>query len=105
MAEKFDFSSATFETIQTLVFPLVATLFDFDPGEYVADKAILFQKVGEGFDEIAGLFFIAAQALEDGVLQAEEIDEIISKAGSIVEAVNEIGGAFDDAFGGEDPEA
>lgn len=98
------FNAQTFETVQRLVYPLIATLFDFDPSGYVGDKSQLFTEIGEALDELSGLFFLAASALEDGILSEQEIAEIIAKAGSVMVAATEIGEAFGQAFG-DDEEA
>lgn len=85
--EKFDFSAATFETIEGLVYPLIKTLFGFDVANEVGSKAEIFTTVGDGFQDIADLFHAAGKALEDGILTAEEIGDIITKALTVKDAI------------------
>ena len=92
----FKFDAATFEMIQTLAFPLVATLTGFDPALFVGDKSELFIKVGDGFADLSALFMVVGSALEDGKLTAEEIEEIILLAKDLPTAIDNIVGFFDD---------
>ena len=89
-----EFSTATFETVQNLVYPLVLALTDFDAKGYVGEKSEVFQLTGEAFAEISKLFLTAATALEDGLLTAVEIDEIIAQALTIPAAVHDIEAFF-----------
>ena len=98
----FEFSTATFEQIQRLLFPLVETIFGLDVDGYVGKSSELFLEVAEGFDEIAGLFHVAAAALEDGILTAEELDSIILEAKDIPEALSAISEAFGGLMGTEE---
>lgn len=100
----FDFTTQTFEQVQRLVFPLVETLFGVDVDGFVGESSELFQEVGEGLDQIAGLFFLAAQALEDGILTAEELDGIIANAKELPQAIAEISDAFERLTGGDEEE-
>ena len=84
------FDAATFETVQRLVYPLVDTLFDFNPAEFVGDKAELFSAIAEAMSDVSTLFFLAADALTDGILSEEEIAGIIAQAGAVIDAVSEI---------------
>jgi len=92
----FNFDAATFEMIQNLAFPLIATLTGFDPEEWVGDQSELFIKVGDAFGDIAALFLVIGSALEDGKLTAEEIGAIVESAMDIPEAINAIVEFFDD---------
>ena len=92
----FKFDAATFEMIQGLVFPLLKTLIGFDTEEWVGEQSELFITVGEGFADVATLFTVVGTALEDGKLSAEEIEDIITKAGALPDAIDEIVGFFED---------
>jgi hypothetical protein len=94
MAIAFEFNAKTFEQIQQLVFPLVATLFEFDPAAFVGDKAELFNKVGATFDELAELFYTVGTALEDGYLKADEVEAIITQALDVPAAIKAIEAEF-----------
>lgn len=98
--EKFKFDATTFEALQRLIFPLVEIFLDFDPANFVGEKSVLFSKTGDALSEASELFYVAASALEDGLLTAEEIEEIISKAISVGEAISKIAGYLD--FSSED---
>ena len=91
------FDAETFETVQRLVYPLVASLFDFDPAEYVGEKSQLFNEIGDAFDSLSVLFYVAAQALEDGILTEDELNEVVAKAVSVGVAIEDIVKFFDDA--------
>ena len=94
MFEKFD--AATFEMVQSLAFPLIATLTGFNPAEWVGDKSELFIQVGDAFADVSALFTVIGSALEDGKLTAVEIEAIIEKAQTLPDAIEEIVGFFDD---------
>lgn len=98
MALQFD--AQTFEMIQGLVFPLVNTLFNFDPALWVGDKAVLFTAVGDGLDEVAELFHVVGAALQDGKLTAEEINTIITEAQDIPAALDNLKASWEDITGG-----
>jgi hypothetical protein len=91
------FDAETFETVQRLVYPLVASLFDFDPAEYVGEKSKLFYEVSEAFDSLSVLFYVAAQSLEDGILSEDELNDIITKAVSVGVAIEDIVKFFNEA--------
>lgn len=93
---KFEFSTATFNMVQELVFPLLKGLIGFDAQAWVGEKSELFIHVGDSLGEISELFLIAGSALEDGVLTAEELDKIITQAGTVPDAIAEIIGYFKD---------
>jgi hypothetical protein len=99
MGVQFEFNAKTFEQIQQLVFPLIGTLFDFDPAGFVGDKSELFNKVGVAFDELAELFYTVGTALEDGYLKADEVEAIITQALDVPAAIKAIETEFksDDA--------
>ncbi len=92
----FKFDAATFEMIQNLAFPLIATLTGFDTAGFVGEKSELFIKVGDGFADLSALFVLVGTALEDGKLTAEEIEGIIVKAKDLPEAIDSIVGFFED---------
>ena len=92
----FTFDAATFEMIQNLLFPLLKTLIGFDTEEWVGEQSELFIAVGEGFADVAQLFIVVGTALEDGKLSAEEIEDIITKAVALPDAIDEIVDFFDD---------
>jgi tape measure domain-containing protein len=93
---EFKFDAATFEMVQTLASPLIATMTGFDPAKFVGEQSELFIKVGDGFADMSALFIVIGTALEDGKLSAEEINEIILKAKELPEAIDTIVGFFDD---------
>jgi hypothetical protein len=84
------FQLQTLETIQNLVFPLVKTFTNFDPQAFVGSQAELFTHVGDAFGDIAALFTVCGVALEDGILTSEELQEIVTKAKTIPDAIDEI---------------
>lgn len=88
------FSTATLESLQTLLFPLVKMLTGFDTQEWTGDQSELFVKVGEAFGDVSQLFLVAGTALEDGFLSEEEIGSIVAKAKTLPEAIEEIIGFF-----------
>lgn len=92
----FKFDAATFEMIQNLAFPLIETLTGFDPAEWTGDKAELFVRVGDGLGDLSALFLVVGSALEDGKLSADEINEIILKAVTLPEAIDNIVAFFED---------
>lgn len=94
--EKINFSTATFETVQNLVYPLLLTLFDIDVASVVADKAEIFNSVGDAFGDISTLFLTAGAALQDGRLTEEELNDIIAKAKTLPQAIDEILSHFGD---------
>jgi len=90
------FSTATFEMIQGLLYPLMKTLVGFDAQEWVGEKSELFVAVGEAFGDVGTLFMLAGTAIEDGLLTEEELEAIIAKAATLPEAIEQITGFFDD---------
>ena len=48
-----EFNAATFEMVQNLAFPLIATLTGFDPAEWVGEQSELFIQVGDAFADVA----------------------------------------------------
>lgn len=94
------FDAQTFEAVQNLVYPLIDTLFDINPADTVADQSEHFSNVGAALGELSELFLVAADALTDGILTADEIGSVIEQAGTVVEAVEAIADAFSD--GGEE---
>jgi len=92
---KMEFNTQTFEMIQNLAFPLIATLTGFDPAEWAGDKAELFLRVGDGFADVSKLFIVIGEALEDGRLTSEELEAIITQAKTLPDAIDNISGFFD----------
>lgn len=97
---EFNFNTATFETVQSLLFPIIKSLVGFDTSEWVGEQSELFIRVGDAFADIATLFTVVGTALEDGIATEAELNDIISKAKSIPEAIEQIVAFFDD----EEPE-
>lgn len=87
---EFKFDAATFEMVQSLVFPLVQTLVGFDAQGWVGDKSVMFTEVGEGLMDLSILFTLVGAALKDGKLTAEEISAIITQAATLPLAIEEI---------------
>jgi len=96
------FDATTFEALQRLIYPLVEIILGFKVDQYVGEKSELFSTIGDGFSELSELFHIAAAALEDGILTSSEIEEIISKAVSVSEAISVIGNKFSEHFGSDE---
>lgn len=92
----FEFSTATFEMIQQLVYPLLKTLVGFDAQAWTGDKSELFLHIGDLFSDIGALFTVVGTALEDGILTAAEIETIIADAKTIPDAIDQIVGFFKD---------
>ena len=101
MALEFKFDAATFEMIQNLAFPLIASLTGFDAAAWAGEQSELFIKVGEGFTQVSELFITIGTALQDGKLTAEEIEGIIAEAKDIPAALDSITAFFG---GDEEPE-
>ena len=93
---EFKFDAATFEMIQNLAFPLITTLTGFNPEEWAGEQSELFIKVGDGFADVSALFLLVGSALEDGRLTAVELEEIIAKAKTLPEAIDNIVSFFED---------
>ena len=88
------FDAATFEMVQSLVFPLIKTLAGFDAEAWVGDKSVMFSEVGEGLMDLSILFTLVGTALKDGKLTAEEISAIITQAKELPLAIAEITAAI-----------
>jgi len=96
MNKAFDF--ANFESIQTMLFPLVKALggpdiaadYMLPAGEEIHDAAVAFHEIGEFLDAVGN-------ALKSGHISQEDIDLIIAEAADIETAVARIGDLDNDA--------
>jgi len=87
---EFKFDEATLQMIQELAYPIILKFTGFDPSEWVGTQSELFIKIGDGFNDLAAFFIVIGTALEDGILTMEEILEIVEKAVSLPEAIDNV---------------
>jgi len=97
-----DFGGISFEQLQRFAYPLIEALGGPDISGEIEDKAEVLSEAGDLFQDIAALMYLASEAMADGILTDEEIDEIITDAESVPAALYAIQGAW---YGEEDDDS
>jgi len=91
------FSLADLEALQRLAFPLLYTVAGIDVQGAVSKQADTLKAAGDGFTQLADLFYVAGEAAADGILSGDEINALVEKAQDLPEAIDLIEAAFSDA--------
>jgi len=91
-----DFSGISFEQLQVFAYPLIKALGGPDIAQEVEDKADVLLESGNLLADAAAVLHAAAAAMEDGMLTDDEIDEIITMAEDLPDALHAINSAWYD---------
>lgn len=84
------FGELDLASVQAMAFPLIKAVGGPDIQAVLADQSITLRESAETVQEAADLLVIAADALEDGLVDNDEISAIVAGAGSVREAFNDI---------------
>ena len=95
------FSSIDFGMLQAMLYPVIVAATGVDVQDMVSGKAPAFRAVGEGLSDLAAVFDMAAEALDDGILTNDEINALIAGATDLSGAFDAIRDALDNS---DDPE-
>ncbi len=89
------FETIDFGMLQSMLYPVIKAMGGPDVQDFVAGKAEAFQEASDLLAELSGLMGTAAEALGDGILTNDEINQIIADAGEIQEAFEALMNAVD----------
>lgn len=90
------FGKLSFETIQAFVYPLVKALGGPDIEDVVEKKADVLLETADLLEQLSTLMAYAGQSLADGLLSGEELEQIITQAEAMPDAIVAISSAWSD---------
>ena len=76
--------------LQRMIFPVIKAVGGPDLQGEIADKALAFRATADGLDQLSDLFEYCATALDDGILDNSEIEEIVEQAETMPGALEAI---------------
>jgi|GEM_PF-6573712 len=91
-----DFKFAILPMIQEFAYPLIASLGGPDIRGELEDRSDVLLEAADVLEEAAVLFNLAGAALADGILDMDEISEIVARASTLPDALVEIADAWEE---------
>ena len=88
-----DFKDFDLGTLQEVLFPLIASLTGVDPAQYVKDSGAALHTTADELRLIADFVDDVGGYADDGILDTEEINQVIADSPTIYDAVKRMADA------------